>query len=147
MNLDVEVAASGWGQSESRKLEEYMEMVEREPSDDDDDSVDEVHSEESTSGSEEEQRGEDEAELTKEDDASETRETDDEVSPEVEVRRKKKVPELTQDQLTAMVASKLERTRLSNQRKHHSKKSVKSVGKQKGSKVKNDQKMLTSLDF
>ncbi|CAH7688519.1 RIO1 family-domain-containing protein [Phakopsora pachyrhizi] len=29
MNLDVEVEASGWGKGESRKLEEYMEMIEQ----------------------------------------------------------------------------------------------------------------------
>ncbi|KAG0147523.1 hypothetical protein CROQUDRAFT_470443 [Cronartium quercuum f. sp. fusiforme G11] len=33
MNLDVEVAASGWGKGESRKLEEYMEMVKQEETD------------------------------------------------------------------------------------------------------------------
>ncbi|EGG08527.1 uncharacterized protein MELLADRAFT_74515 [Melampsora larici-populina 98AG31] len=33
MDLDVEVAASGWGKGESRKLEEYMELVKEEETD------------------------------------------------------------------------------------------------------------------
>lgn len=60
---------------------------------------------------------------------------------------KKKTPALTSDELATIVANKLEKTRLSTLRKHHSKKSVKSVGKQKGSKLKADKKQLISLEF
>lgn len=150
MSLDVEVAASGWGKGESRKLEEYMELVHQDGTD-----VSDGEEEEEEEGSEagESQASDDiagpspesEEDVPTEEDEGLTRKSDEDEVPQI--RRKKKVPELTHDQLTAMVTSKLERTRLSNQRKHHSKKSVKSVGKQKGSKVKTDQKQLTSMEF
>ncbi|MBW0503271.1 hypothetical protein O181_042986 [Austropuccinia psidii MF-1] len=63
------------------------------------------------------------------------------------INRKGKPVKITADELTAVVTENLRKAKLSNLRKHHSKKSAKGFGKPRGSKLKNDVKTLTSLEF
>lgn len=146
--LDVAVAASGFSHKEMKLLDEYMENVKQDEDGSDEEEEDDDEQEE------EEEEEESDQEIEADTLQSQGKATEDGLayspsgsplhsrssSPSSLVERTSelKVSHDTQDAVKGRVASALSKERARQQRKYHSKKSIRNAGRPKGSKAKQD---------
>ncbi|KAM0786738.1 hypothetical protein ACM66B_002176 [Microbotryomycetes sp. NB124-2] len=142
LKLDVAAEASGFTKGDRMALEQYMAQA-RDNSDDESDSngsrseVEEDEQEHSDEHTQEEQvEGEDETEEEGQEDESETEVAQGSSKKAVSERSTRR----SAVDVTAVVADKMRRTKIGNERKHHGKKPAASgmLGRQRGSKQKQD---------
>ncbi|KAK4057549.1 Serine/threonine-protein kinase rio2 [Microbotryomycetes sp. JL221] len=156
LDLDVAASASGFTKKDKAALEEYIAQIrERGPEGTEEDSSESrAHSESGESSTPRDDRedgnrsdvsGGDMGQENAQEDADDNRAcattaVSEDADPARDGRRVERTTHRTQVDITAVVADKLKRSKIGNERKHHGKKpaSAQLLGRQRGSKPKQD---------